>query len=106
MIRLRCLLERHRSRIALAAVLAALCVALTVEHSGFGQEHVGEVASLCLAVLGGAAVVILSAVGVASMRRLRPQMTIWPAAIPLVRAPVIPLTSARDGPASLQVFRR
>ena len=106
MIRLRCFLGRRRQRIALAAVLAALCVALSVEHSGLGVDRMGDLASMCLAVLDGAAVLLLSAVGLAAVRRPRPPVTILAAAPLALTPPPIAPPPARDGPILLQVFRR
>ena len=106
MIQLRVFFERNRHRIALAAVLATLCIALTVEHSGFGGDQMGEVASMCMAVFDGSALLLLSAVGIAGRRQPQSQPTPWPMNFQVIDAPMRSTGSARDGPTLLQVFRR
>ncbi|MDQ3571407.1 MAG: hypothetical protein M3383_00940 [Actinomycetota bacterium] len=106
MIWLRRFLACHCDRVALAAVLATICVALTFEHSGIGQDHMGDVVSMCLAVLDGAAVIALTAGGLTAIRRLRPPRTIEAFQTLSLPPAAVAQASARDGPAVLQVFRR
>jgi hypothetical protein len=105
MIGIRSFLHRHRHRIALAAVLSALCVALAVEHSGLGQEHMGEAISMCLAVVEGGALLAAAGLGLSKPRLPRPARRTGPASLqPVPSAPVSVAPLPRAGPSLLQVF--
>jgi hypothetical protein len=107
MIGIRSFLHRHRHRIALAAVLSALCVALAVEHSGLGQEHMGEAISMCLAVVEGGALALAAGLGLRKTRLPRPPRRTR--AVGIHRVAYAPLSAAplpRAGPSLLQVFLR
>lgn len=112
MIRQRDFVTHNRHRIALLAVLAAISLALVGEHSGFGPDEsmddgMGDVASMCLAIVAGTA---LLAGSVARFTLTRP-IAVAPRELGS-RSAVLPfppaslLRSARAGPALLQVFRR
>jgi hypothetical protein len=111
MIRQREFLGRNRHRIALVAVLAALSLAVVLEHSGvehpqMGNDMGGPVVSMCLAIVGMGAVVIGA---VAAFRGPRLQR----GPLRLARGPVVAFAirareapPPRAGPARLQVFLR
>lgn len=112
MIRQRDFLERNRHRIALLAVLGAISFAVVAEHSGLGHggpmdDGMGEVVSMCLAIVDAVAAVGLGVALVALARRfalaLR-ELGPRPATFLLAPAPLLP--SVRAGPPLLQVFRR
>lgn len=112
MIRQRDFLTRSRHRIALLAVLGAISFAVVAEHGGLGHgapmdDGMGEVVSLCLAIVagtaflaGGVALIVLARRFAVPPRELGSRSVVLPAP----PAPV--LEPARAGPPLLQVFRR
>jgi hypothetical protein len=71
MIPLRVFLKRQRYKVAIAAVLSTLSVAVAPEHSGLAQDHIGEALSMCLAVVEGAAFLLAAGLAVKVPRRSR-----------------------------------
>lgn len=112
MIRQRNFLKHNRHRIALLTVLGAISFAVVAEHSGIGHgapmdDGMGEVVSMCLAIVAGTAVLAGCGLLFASVRRfvIAPRelgsRSLVPAFPP---APLPP--GVRAGPPLLQVFRR
>jgi hypothetical protein len=102
---LRARLRRRRGRVAIVSAVALLGAAVAMAHTSVADDHMGEAAAICLAiVVSGAAVAALPALGGLLPRpraplelggpRIAPQGELW--------APGLP----RGDPALLQVFRR
>lgn len=108
MIRLRAKAQHSRYRSAVAVLLVVLGLLLVWEHTGTEQGHaehghVGEVVSMCLAVLGGA-VAMLGISGLVAFRRFSLPPRIIAPAHSQPRPALVP--RARAGPAELQVLLR
>jgi hypothetical protein len=107
MIPLRVFLKRQRYKVAIAAVLSTLSVAVAPEHSGLAQDHIGEALSMCLAVVEGAAFLLAAGLAVKVPRRSRsPRRIRWPTVGLGAFAPAPSAPLPRAGPSLLQVFLR
>ena len=111
MIRQRECLGRNRHRIALGAVLAALALAVVLEHSGFEHPHIGDdmggpVVSMCLAIVGMVAVGIGAVAVLRGPRRRRSPLLLAVGPVVTFAPRVREAPPPRAGPARLQVFRR
>jgi hypothetical protein len=111
-IRQRDFLARNRHRIVLLVVLGAISFAVVAEHSGLGHgasmdDGMGEVVSMCLAIVAGTALLVGGIALFALARRFAVaprELGSRSVVLPLAPAPVP--QAARAGPPLLQVFRR
>jgi hypothetical protein len=105
-IALRAKAQNRRYRRLVALTLVVLGLLLVWEHTGTEQGHaehghVGEVVSMCMAVLGGA-VATLGISGLLALRRLPLPLRVMQPAYSHPRPAPVP--RARAGPAELQVL--
>lgn len=95
--------KRHRSAVALLLILVGLLVVW--EHAGEPEPHMGDIGSICMAVLSGLSLAAVAG-GEALFRRSRPRpVRIVRPLTTLFDAPA-PIPAARAGPPGLQVLRR
>jgi hypothetical protein len=102
---LRGILRRQRHRLIVVAVIAVLGLVVAAEHSGIQNGSMGEVVSMCLAILDA----VLMAVGIGVLvKRLRPRPPRWIRfALNVPRRPPRSLPRrSRAGPVALQVLLR
>jgi hypothetical protein len=102
---LRAGLRRRRGRLAVTGAVALLGATVAMAHTGVGDDHMGEAAAMCLAV-------VVAGAAVAALPKLRDRAPVQRAAVRLPRpsgplhlrfsTPHLP----RGDPAVLQVFRR
>ena len=98
-------LLRPKLRVAGLAAVVALTILVGSAHSGFGLDHMGAPAAICLAV---AAVAGVGAMAGPRLGRLLPDVSRprdWRPAPVLTAALIGPQPRARGHPAELQVFR-
>ena len=104
MIRLRVMTRDRRYRSAVAIVLVVLGLLVVWEHTG-GEHghHVGEIASVCLAVASGAVALL----GLGGLPELRRRPLRFQVARPKASQPrPVPIPRSRAGPTQLQVVLR
>ena len=101
-------LRRHRRDLALIGTVLALAGAVAAHHSAMlidTHQHagMGAVAEMCLGVLAAAGVALLAAaLAVVALGRWRPMLI--GRAVGAMRAPNVPVTRARHGPAAVAVL--
>jgi hypothetical protein len=102
----RGLLRQRRRRAAILFAVLLVGVAVAAAHTSVADDHMGEAATVCLAVMaaGGAVVAALPTFG-----RLLPRPLVSVGEIGLTTSVVLSQTGlyrARGDPSVLQVFRR
>lgn len=99
-------LRRRWVQALAVATVASLGLMVGLAHSGVGADHMGETATMCLAIAAGTAVAVASApqLGRLVAPPLRPVS--WSALAPDCSHGRPAAGRARGHPAVLQVFRR
>jgi hypothetical protein len=101
----RAALRRRNRRVAVLITVVLVAAGVTAAHSSVADDHMGEAAAMCVAVLAtGATAAALPALRQWPPRAPRPLDIAVPAVVAAAAAE--PPTRARGDPALLQVFRR